>query len=105
MASRPQAPEQRARRAAVLNYFSLFGSFSTLHLLCAAVGARPFRNGDHGGLSVVGSSVACQLISAQDMDVQHRRDADCADLPRDVPYRATSPSGRSLQCGRPNDLR
>ena len=35
MASRPQAPEQRARRAAVLNYFSLFGSFSTL--ICCAL--------------------------------------------------------------------
>ena len=35
MASKPQAPEQRARRAAVLNYFSLFGSFSTL--ICCAL--------------------------------------------------------------------
>jgi hypothetical protein len=35
MASKPHAPEQRARRAAVLNYFSLFGSFSTL--ICCAL--------------------------------------------------------------------
>jgi mercuric ion transport protein len=31
----PLAPEQRARRAAVLNYFSLFSSFSTL--ICCAL--------------------------------------------------------------------
>ena len=31
----PQAPAQRARRAALLNYFSLFSSFSTL--LCCAL--------------------------------------------------------------------
>jgi mercuric ion transport protein len=31
----PLAPEQRARRAALLNYFSLFGSFSTL--ICCAL--------------------------------------------------------------------
>ena len=31
----PLAPEQRARRAALLNYFSLFSSFSTL--LCCAL--------------------------------------------------------------------
>ncbi len=34
-ASSPLAPERRARRAALLNYFSLFGSFSTL--ICCAL--------------------------------------------------------------------
>ncbi len=34
-ASLPLAPEQRARRAALLNYFSLFSSFSTL--ICCAL--------------------------------------------------------------------
>jgi mercuric ion transport protein len=34
-ASSPLTPERRARRAALLNYFSLFGSFSTL--ICCAL--------------------------------------------------------------------
>src|SRR5271155_5808713 len=35
MTVNPQAPVQRARRAALLNYFSLFSSFSTL--ICCAL--------------------------------------------------------------------
>jgi mercuric ion transport protein len=35
MTANPQAPLQRARRAALLNYFSLFSSFSTL--ICCAL--------------------------------------------------------------------
>ncbi|HEX3966829.1 MAG TPA: hypothetical protein VHW70_02575 [Edaphobacter sp.] len=35
MTANAQAPVQRARRAALLNYFSLFGSFSTL--ICCAL--------------------------------------------------------------------
>ena len=35
MTANSQAPEQRARRAALLNYFSLFSSFSTL--ICCAL--------------------------------------------------------------------
>ena len=35
MTANPQAPLQRARRAAMLNYFSLFSSFSTL--ICCAL--------------------------------------------------------------------
>jgi mercuric ion transport protein len=35
MTMRSQAPEQRARRAALLNYFSLFSSFGTL--ICCAL--------------------------------------------------------------------
>jgi mercuric ion transport protein len=35
MTINPQAPVQRARRAALLNYFSLFSSFSTL--ICCAL--------------------------------------------------------------------
>jgi mercuric ion transport protein len=35
MTANSQAPEQRAKRTALLNYFSLFGSFSTL--ICCAL--------------------------------------------------------------------
>jgi len=35
MTANPEAPVQRARRAALLNYFSLFSSFSTL--ICCAL--------------------------------------------------------------------
>jgi hypothetical protein len=35
MTANSQAPVQRARRAALLNYFSLFSSFSTL--ICCAL--------------------------------------------------------------------
>ena len=35
MTANPQAPLQRAKRAGMLNYFSLFGSFSTL--ICCAL--------------------------------------------------------------------
>src|ERR1700735_1383480 len=50
------------------------------HLLCAAVGPRPPRNGDYSGLSVVGSSVAGQSLQAQSLDVQYRGCTDCPEL-------------------------
>jgi len=37
----PNAPEQRSRRATLLNYFSLFSSFSTL-LCCALPSVAPW---------------------------------------------------------------
>jgi len=51
----PLAPEQRARRAAVLNYFSLFSSFSTL--ICCALPSVLVLLG-------MGTAVASLLASA-----------------------------------------
>jgi hypothetical protein len=93
MTANSQVPVQRARRAALLNYFSLFSSFSTL--ICCALPSVLVLLG-------MGTTVA-SLLSAAPWLVSGR--TDCDELRDDLSHRSSPADRGNLRSRRPYDLR
>lgn len=55
---------QRSRRATLLNYFSLFSSFSTLLCCAFAFGVGPPGDGGGCGLALISSALASQPVAS-----------------------------------------
>lgn len=87
--------ELRSRRSSLLNYFSLFSSFSTL-LCCALPSVLVLLGRNNGCLAAVGDAVAGEPVAAQDMDFQHFGRIDRHEFHRHLLDRSTAPGGRSL---------
>jgi hypothetical protein len=89
MAISPFTPERRARRAALLNYFSLFGSFSTL-ICCALPSVLVLLGMGTAVASLLSAAPWLVSLPPQGLDFQHRGNTDCSQLCDDLRDRAAA---------------